>query len=64
LLFAPLEAEALVAAAQRAAGLLAGPGAAELRVRLMKQDVSWSEPARRWESLLEEAVRAAPSARS
>jgi len=64
LLFAPLEADTLVAAAERAAGLLAGPGSDELRVRLMKQDVSWAEPARRWESLLEEAVRVAPSARS
>jgi starch synthase len=64
LLFAPLEAGALVGAAERAARLLAGPGAAELRVQLMKQDVSWAEPARRWEALLEEAVRVAPSARS
>lgn len=64
LLFAPLEPDVLVGAAERAAKLLAGPGAAALRGRLMKQDVSWAEPARHWESLLEEAVRVAPSARA
>ncbi|MBW2541487.1 MAG: glycogen/starch synthase [Deltaproteobacteria bacterium] len=64
LLFAPLEPDALIGAAERAAGLLAGPGAAELRDQLMKQDVSWTDPARRWISLLEEAARVAPSARA
>ncbi len=64
LLFAPLEPDVLIGAAERAAKLLAGPGAADLRRRLMKQDVSWAEPARHWVALLEEAVRAAASART
>lgn len=59
ILFAPLEPVALIAAAERAASLLAAPGAGAVRRRLMRQDVSWSEPARRWEALLE-ALRSAP----
>ena len=64
LLFAPLEPDVLIGAAERAATLLAGPGAAALRERLMKQDVSWAEPARHWVALLEETVRATASARN
>jgi starch synthase len=64
LLFAPLEPDVLIGAAERAARLLAGPGAADLRLQLMQQDVSWAEPARHWVALLEETVRATASPRN
>lgn len=55
-LFSPLGASELVAAAERAAKLLSASDAEDLRRRLMRLDVSWTEPARRWESLLEQVV--------
>lgn len=60
-LFAPLTAEALVAAAERAAALLARDGAALVR-RLLALDVSWRRPALRWERALA-AVAAEAAAR-
>lgn len=47
-LFEPLSVEALVAAAERAAALLARDGAVLIR-RLLGTDVSWRKPAARWE---------------
>jgi glycogen synthase len=63
-LFGPLEPGRLLDAVERAAGLLAEPGAGALRRRLMELDVSWAEPARRWESLLEAATHGAPAVRA
>jgi starch synthase len=60
-LFAPLTAEALVAAAERAAALLARDGASLVR-RLLGLDVSWRRPALRWERTLA-AVAAEAAAR-
>ena len=50
-LFEPLTAEALVAAAERAAALLARDGASLVR-RLLGLDVSWRRPALLWERAL------------
>jgi starch synthase len=60
-LFAPLTADALVAAAERAAALLARDGASLVR-RLLGLDVSWRRPAVRWERALA-AVAAEAAAR-
>jgi starch synthase len=57
ILFEPLEAGTLVAAARRARDLLAGADAGAWPSALMRRDVSWSEPARHWERLLAEASR-------
>jgi starch synthase len=56
-LFAPLTAEALVAAAERAARLLAEQGADKVVRRLLALDVSWSAPAAAWEPVLAAAAR-------
>jgi starch synthase len=56
ILFAPLTAEALVAAAERGAALLEEGGAALVR-RLLALDVSWRRPAARWERLLAAVAR-------
>lgn len=50
-LFAPLSADTLVAAAERAVALLARDGVALIR-RLLAVDVSWRKPALRWERVL------------
>jgi len=56
-LFAPLSEDALLDAVRRAAALLDGPGEARVRRRLLSLDVSWKEPARRWEVAIEDAMR-------
>ena len=58
ILFAPLSAEALVAAAERGAALLAERGAS-LVGNLLAVDVSWRRPAARWERLLAAVAREA-----
>lgn len=58
-LFAPLTPEALVAAAERAARLLASPGADAVVRRLLALDVSWRTPAAAYESVLAAASREA-----
>src|SRR5690606_35592060 len=56
-LFAPLEVRTLVAAAERAAALLAED--AERVRRLLALDVSWAAPAERYESVLAAVAREA-----
>jgi starch synthase len=58
-LFAPLSAANLVAAAERAAALLAEQGHAAVQRRLLSLDLSWRRPARRWAALLAEVAREA-----
>ena len=58
ILFAPLSAEALVAAAERGAALLAESDTS-LVDRLLALDVSWRRPAARWERLLAAVAREA-----
>jgi starch synthase len=62
ILFAPLSAETLVAAVDRAAALAAERTPRALRRSLMSLDVSWAGPAARWEALLEDTVRRARAA--
>jgi starch synthase len=62
ILFEPLAAETLVAAAQRGAALLRERGPRALRRTLMELDVSWAQPAARWEALLEDVARRARAA--
>jgi starch synthase len=61
-LFEPLDAQALVAAVERASALLARDGVSLLR-RLLHTDVSWRRPAARWERVLA-AVAAEGAARA
>lgn len=52
-LFEPLDPRTLVAAADRAAGIVAARGREAVARALMAVDVSWTGPAADWESLLE-----------
>ena len=61
-LFTPLTVDALVAAAERGAALLARDSVALVR-RLLSTDVSWRKPALRWERVLN-AVAAEGAARA
>lgn len=56
-LFSPLSAPALVAAAGAVATLAEEGGLPALQARLLALDVSWKVPARRWEQLLRAVVR-------
>jgi starch synthase len=58
-LFAPLTPEALVAAADRAAKLVAERGLERVVRELLRVDVSWTRPAAEWETLLDEVAREA-----
>ncbi|RIL04631.1 MAG: hypothetical protein DCC71_13375 [Proteobacteria bacterium] len=58
-LFEPLEPDALAGAVDRAAALLRADGVEAVQRRLLALDVSWHEPAMRWERLLAEAAREA-----
>ena len=58
-LFAPLTADGLVAAADRAAKLVAERGLERVVRELLRLDVSWSRPAAEWETMLEEVAREA-----
>lgn len=59
LLFAPLTPAALAGAAERAARLLQEQGADKVARRLLGLDVSWREPAARYEAVLAAAAREA-----
>jgi starch synthase len=59
ILFAPLSAENLVAAAERAAQLVRTRGYERLLRELLRLDVSWARPAALWESALEQVAREA-----
>ena len=56
ILFSPLSPKQLVAAVERGAALVEQRGAAPLSQDLARLDVSWAEPARRWEALLSDAA--------
>jgi len=56
-LFEPLDPEALVAAAERAAALWRERGADKLARRLLSLDVSWSRPAAEYEAVLGAGAR-------
>jgi starch synthase len=58
-LFAPLDAKHLVAAAERAADLVRERGPERLLRELLRTDVSWSRPAALWEAALAEVAREA-----
>ncbi len=59
ILFAPLSAENLVAAAERGAQLVRARGHERLLRELLRLDVSWARPAALWEAALEEVAREA-----
>ncbi len=59
ILFSPLDAQTLVAAAERAAALVRKRGHEKLVRELLKLDVSWARPAALWEAALEEVAREA-----
>jgi starch synthase len=58
-LFSPLTPDALVAAADRAAKLVAERGLDRVVRELLRLDVSWSRPAVEWEAMLEDVAREA-----
>jgi starch synthase len=58
-LFAPLNAENLVAAAERAALLVRERGPERIVRELLRTDVSWARPAALWEATLAEVAREA-----
>jgi starch synthase len=59
ILFAPLTAANLVAAAERGATLVRTRGAERIARELLRLDVSWARPAALWESALEDVAREA-----
>jgi starch synthase len=59
ILFRPLGPDELAAGVTRGAELFSERGAEGLRRALLSVDVSWREPAARWEGLLEDAAREA-----
>jgi glycogen synthase len=58
-LFAPLDAERLVAGAERAAELVRERGPERVLRELLRTDVSWARPAAQWEATLAEVAREA-----
>ncbi|HTO68446.1 MAG TPA: glycogen/starch synthase [Myxococcota bacterium] len=58
-LFAPLTAESLVAAATRAAKLVEERGQERIVRELLRLDVGWARPAALWEAVLEDVAREA-----
>ncbi len=59
ILFSPLAPESLVAAAGRAAKLVAERGLERVARELLRVDVSWTRPAAEWETLLDDVAREA-----
>jgi starch synthase len=59
ILFAPLTSAALIAAAERAAKLVAERGLDRVARELLRLDVSWTRPAVEWEEMLDGVAREA-----